>query len=87
WHFPHLETSRFSGRSWMKGQTMMIDRRLVARLQAMKPGERLILPARYSSELNVRNLLAAAGGVRGWNLTENVDARGKSRWTVERQAQ
>ena len=66
---------------------MMIDRRLVKRLQAMKPGERLILPAKYSAELNVRNLLAAAGGVRGWNLTENVDARGKSRWTVERHAQ
>ena len=66
---------------------MMIDRRLVARLQAMKPGERLILPARYQSELNVRNLLAAAGGVRGWNLEENLDAKGKSRWTVERHAQ
>ena len=66
---------------------MMIDRRLVKRLQAMQPGERLILPARYQSELNVRNLLAAAGGVRGWNLEENVDVRGKSRWTVERQAQ
>ena len=38
---------------------MMIDRRLVKRLQAMKPGERLILPAKYSAEINVRNLLAA----------------------------
>ena len=66
---------------------MMIDRRLVARLQAMKPGERLILPASYQSELNVRKLLAAAAGVQGWNLTEDIDARGKSRWTVERQAQ
>ena len=66
---------------------MMIDRRLVARLQSLKPGERLILPARYSAELNVRNLLAAAGGVRGWNLTEDIDAKGKSRFTVERQAQ
>ena len=66
---------------------MMIDRRLVARLQALKPGERLRLPAKYSAELNVRNLLAAAGGVRGWNLEENVDAKGKSRWTVERQEQ
>ena len=66
---------------------MMIDRRLVARLQRLKPGERLILPARYSAELNVRNLLAAAGGVRGWDLEENIDAKGKSRWTVERQAQ
>ncbi len=66
---------------------MMIDRRLVARLQAMKPGERLKLPAKYCAELNVRNLLAAAGGVRGWNLEENIDAKGKSRWTVERQAQ
>ena len=66
---------------------MMIDRRLVARLQRLQPGERLILPARYSSELNVRNLLAAAGGVRGWDLEENVDAKGKSRWTVERQPQ
>ena len=66
---------------------MMIDRRLVARLQRLKPGERLILPAKYSAELNVRNLLAAAGGVRGWDLTENVDAKGKSRWTVGRQAQ
>ena len=66
---------------------MMIDRRLVARLQRLQPGERLILPARYSSELNVRNLLAAAGGVRGWDLEENVDAKGKSRWTVERHPQ
>ena len=66
---------------------MMIDRRIVKRLQAMKPGERLLLPVRYQSELNVRNLLAAAGGVRGWNLEENIDAKGKSRWTVERQAQ
>ena len=66
---------------------MMIDRRLVKRLEAMKPGERLLLPVRYSAELNVRNLLAAAGGVRGWNLEENLDAKGKSRWTVERQAQ
>lgn len=66
---------------------MMIDRRLVARLQRLKPGERLILPVRYQSELNVRNLLAAAGGVRGWNLTEDIDAKGRSRWTVERQAQ
>ena len=66
---------------------MMIDRRLVARLQALKPGERLKLPAKYSAELNVRRLLAAAGGVRGWNLAEDVDAKGKSRWTVERQGQ
>ena len=66
---------------------MMIDRRLVARLQRLKPGERLMLPARYSAEMNVRNLLAAAGGVRGWDLEENIDAKGKSRWTVERQAQ
>ena len=66
---------------------MMIDRRLVARLQRLKPGERLILPVRYQSEINVRNLLAAAGGVRGWNLEENIDAKGKSRFTVERQAQ
>ena len=40
---------------------MMIDRRLVQRLQALKPGERLKLPAKYAAELNVRNLLAAAG--------------------------
>lgn len=66
---------------------MMIDRRLVARLQALKPGEQLALPVKYWSEINVRNLLAAAGGVRGWNLEENVDAKGKSRWTVERQEQ
>ena len=66
---------------------MMIDRRLVARLQRLKPGERLRLPGKYEAEINVRKLLAAAGGVRGWNLTENLDAKGKSRWTVERQAQ
>ena len=66
---------------------MMIDRRLVKRLQALQPGERLILPQKYFAEMNVRNLLAAAGGVRGWNLEENLDAKGKSRWTVERQAQ
>ena len=66
---------------------MMIDRRLVTRLQTLKPGERLMLPAKYQKELNVRNLLAAAGGVQGFNLAENIDAKGKSRWTVERQAQ
>ena len=62
---------------------MMIDRRLVARLQAMKPGERLILPARYSAELNVRNLLAAAGA-QTWDLVEIIDAKKRSRWMVGR---
>ena len=62
---------------------MMIDRRLVARLQAMKPGERLILPARYSSELNVRNLLAAAGA-QTWDLVQLIDAQKRSRWMVGR---
>ncbi len=66
---------------------MMIDRRIVERLQALKPGERLRLPGKYEAEINVRKLLAAAGGVRGWNLTEDIDAKGKSRFTVERQAQ
>jgi len=56
-------------------------------LQSLKPGERLMLPAKYQTELNVLNLLAAAGGVRGWNLTEDIDAKGKIRFTVERQAQ
>ena len=62
---------------------MMIDRRLVARLQAMKPGERLILPARYSAELNVRNLLAAAGA-QTWDLVQLIDAQKRSRWMVGR---
>ena len=62
---------------------MMIDRRLVARLQAMKPGERLILPARYSAELNVRNLLAAAGS-QTWDLVQLIDAQKRSRWMVGR---
>ncbi|HBC62937.1 MAG TPA: hypothetical protein DC058_17215 [Planctomycetaceae bacterium] len=62
---------------------MMIDRRLVARLQAMKPGERLILPARYSSEINVRNLLAAAGA-QTWDLVQYIDAQKRSRWIVGR---
>lgn len=62
---------------------MMIDRRLVARLQAMKPGERLILPARYSSEINVRNLLAAAGA-QTWDLVEYIDAQKRGRWIVGR---
>ena len=62
---------------------MMIDRRLVARLQAMKPGERLILPARYSSEMNVRNLLAAAGA-QTWDLVQLIDAQKRSRWMVGR---
>ena len=64
---------------------MMIDRRLVKRLQAMKPGERLILPARYQSELNVRNLLAAAGA-QTWDLVELIDAQKRSRWMVGRVA-
>ena len=62
---------------------MMIDRRLVARLQRLKPGERLILPARYSAEMNVRNLLAAAGA-QTWDLVEIIDAQKRSRWTVGR---
>ena len=62
---------------------MMIDRRLVARLQAMKPGERLILPAKYQSELNVRNLLAAAGA-QTWDLVQLIDAQKRSRWMVGR---
>ena len=62
---------------------MMIDRRLVKRLQAMKPGERLILPARYSAELNVRNLLAAAGA-QTWDLVQLIDAQKRSRWMVGR---
>ena len=62
---------------------MMIDRRLVARLQAMKPGERLILPARYQTELNVRNLLAAAGA-QTWDLVQLIDAQKRSRWMVGR---
>ena len=62
---------------------MMIDRRLVARLQAMKPGERLILPVRYQSELNVRNLLAAAGA-QTWDLVQHIDATKRSHWIVRR---
>ena len=62
---------------------MMIDRRLVARLQRLKPGERLILPARYQSELNVRNLLAAAGA-QTWDLIQLIDAQKRSRWMVGR---
>jgi hypothetical protein len=62
---------------------MMIDRRLVKRLQAMKPGERLILPARYSAEMNVRKLLAAAGA-QTWDLVEYIDAQKRSRWIVGR---
>ena len=62
---------------------MMIDRRLVARLERLKPGERLILPARYSSELNVRNLLAAAGA-QTWDLVQLIDAQKRIRWMVGR---
>ena len=62
---------------------MMIDRKLVARLQAMKPGERLRLPARYSAEMNVRNLLAAAGA-QTWDLVQLIDAQKRSRWMVGR---
>jgi len=62
---------------------MMIDRRLVKRLQAMRPGERLILPARYQTEMNVRNLLAAAGA-QTWDLVEYIDAQKRSRWIVGR---
>jgi len=62
---------------------MMIDRRLVARLQALRPGERLKLPARYRTEMNVRNLLAAAGA-QTWDLVEYIDAQKRSRWIVGR---
>lgn len=62
---------------------MMIDRRLVKRLQAMQPGERLILPARYQSEMNVRNLLAAAGA-QTWDLIQLIDAQKRIRWMVGR---
>ena len=62
---------------------MMIDRRLVKRLQAMQPGERLILPVRYQSEMNVRNLLAAAGA-QTWDLVQLIDAQKRIRWMVGR---
>ena len=62
---------------------MMIDRRLVARLQRLKPGERLILPIRYQSEINVRNLLAAAGA-QTWDLVQLIDAQKRIRWMVGR---
>ena len=62
---------------------MMIDRRLVARLQRLKPGERLILPARYQSEMNVRNLLAAAGA-QTWDLVQLIDAQKRIRWMIGR---
>ena len=62
---------------------MMIDRRLVKRLQALKPGERLILPVRYQSELNVRNLLAAAGA-QTWDLVQLIDAQKRIRWMIGR---
>jgi len=62
---------------------MMIDRRLVARLQRLKPGERLILSVKYQSELNVRNLLAAAGA-QTWDLVQIIDAQKRTRWMVGR---
>ena len=62
---------------------MMIDRRLVARLQRLKPGERLILPVRYQSEINVRNLLAAAGA-QTWDLVQLIDSQKRIRWMVGR---
>ena len=62
---------------------MMIDRRLVARLQALKPGERLKLPAKYQAEMNVRRLLAAAGA-QTWDLLQYIDAQKRSRWIVRR---
>ena len=62
---------------------MMIDRRLVARLQRLQPGERLILPAKYQSELNVRNLLAAAGA-QTWDLVQLIDAQKRIRWMIGR---
>ena len=62
---------------------MMIDRRLVARLQRLESGERLILPARYQSEMNVRNLLAAAVA-QTWDLVQLIDSQKRSRWMVGR---
>ena len=62
---------------------MMIDRRLVKRLQRLKPGERLILPAKYSAEINVRILLAAAGA-QTWDLVQLIDAQKRIRWMVGR---
>ena len=62
---------------------MMIDRKLVARLPAMTPGERLKLPAKYQTEMNVRNLLAAAGA-QTWDLVQYIDAQKRSRWIVGR---
>ncbi|MFN9287412.1 MAG: hypothetical protein ACK6EB_05020 [Planctomyces sp.] len=49
----------------------------------MKPGERLKLPAKYQTEMNVRNLLAAAGA-QTWDLVEYIDAQKRSRWIVGR---
>ena len=62
---------------------MMIDRRLVERLQALQPGEQVKLPRKYQAELNVRNLLAAASA-QTWDLVEDIDAQKRSRWIVRR---
>ena len=62
---------------------MMIDRRIVERLQALQPGERLRLPGKYEAEINVRKLLAAAGA-QTWDLIEYIDATKRSRWIVRR---
>ena len=62
---------------------MMIDRRMVKRLQALKPSERLILPAKYQSEMNVRDLLAAAGA-QTWDLVQLIDAQKRIRWMIGR---
>ena len=62
---------------------MMIDRRLVARLQRLQPGERLILPAKYQTEMNVRNLLAAAGA-QTWDLVQLIDRQKRIRWMIGR---
>lgn len=62
---------------------MMIDRRIVERLQALKHGERLKLPGKYEAEMNVRKLLAAAGA-QTWDLIEYIDEQKRSRWIVRR---
>jgi len=46
-------------------------------------GERLKLPAKYQTEMNVRNLLAAAGA-QTWDLVQYIDAQKRSRWIVGR---
>jgi len=62
---------------------MMHRAELIQQLNKLDAGGLLLLPVVYQDERNVRLLLALTQYQR-WEITENIRANGKSRFSVRR---